>query len=211
MNYLKRLALYVAGLMILAFGVAFSIRSNLGVSPVSSIPSTLNLITGLSVGTLTFLFYSFCVLLQIILLKRDFKVKNLLQVIFSSVLGVFMDFSLNVTKGFVPPNYLIQVMFLLVSLLLIGVGVFLLVITDIIYNAPEGLCMAISTKFNLEFASVKGKFDIACVLISLSLSLIFLGNLGLIREGTVIAALSIGKIVGFFMRRFGKRIVLLYS
>ena len=53
----------------MAFGVAFLIKSNLGTSPISSIPYALNLITGFSVRTMivNFLFVVF----QIILLRKQ--------------------------------------------------------------------------------------------------------------------------------------------
>lgn len=210
-NYMKRLAIYVAGLLILAFGVAFSIRSKLGVSPVSSLPATLNLITGLSVGTLTFIFFSICVFGQFLMLRKDFKIKHLMQIAFSSVFAFFVDFAMASTASILPGSYPVKLMLLLSSLVLIGIGVFLLVLTDIVYNAPEGFCKVYADRYHLEFSFVKSRFDISCVLLSVVLALVFLGNLGLIREGTVIAALSIGKIVGFLMRRFGKKVTLLYT
>ena len=56
-------------LIFIAFGVAFSIKSNLGTSPISSIPYALNLITGFSVRTMivNFLFVVF----QILLLRKQ--------------------------------------------------------------------------------------------------------------------------------------------
>lgn len=211
MNYLKRLALYVAGLLILAFGVAFSIRSKLGVSPVSSLPATLNLITGLSVGTLTFIFFSICVFAQFLILRKDFRIKHLLQIVFSSVFAFFVDFAMAFTAPILPGSYPLKIMLLLASLVFIGVGVFLLVLTDIVYNAPEGFCKVVADRYRLEFSFVKSRFDISCVLLSVVLALVFLGNFGLIREGTVIAALSIGKIVGFLMRRFGRQVAHFYT
>ncbi|HSP47917.1 MAG TPA: DUF6198 family protein [Clostridiaceae bacterium] len=210
-NYMKRLAIYIAGLMILAFGVAFSIRSKLGVSPVSSLPATLNLVTGLSVGTLTFIFFGICVFGQFLILRKNFKVKHLLQLVFSSVFAVFVDFAMAFTAPIVPGSYPVKVMLLLTSLVFIGIAIFFLVLTDIVYNAPEGFCKVFADRYNLEFSFVKSRFDISCVILSIVLALIFLGNLGIVREGTVIAALSIGKIVGFLMKRFGRQLTLIYT
>ena len=41
------------GLTIMAFGVAFSIKADLGISPISTVPYVTSLISGLSVGTTT--------------------------------------------------------------------------------------------------------------------------------------------------------------
>lgn len=65
----KRILILFIGLIFIAFGVAFSIKSNLGTSPISSIHYALNLITGFSVRIMivNFLFVVF----QIILLRKQ--------------------------------------------------------------------------------------------------------------------------------------------
>ena len=199
------------GLFALAIGIALSIRSNLGVSPITSIPSVFSLISGKSVGTITFIFYSVCVALQIIILRKDYKLKDLLQIAFSSIFGVFTDASLYLFRNLTPGNYLGQIFLLLLSLVIISIGLFLILTADIIVNAPEGLCVAISKKWNIEFAKVKSSFDIICVIISLTIYLTMFGNLGQIREGTIIAALSIGRITGFIMNRYSGRLKKLYA
>lgn len=206
-----RFLLYIVGLFALAIGIALSIRSNLGVSPITSIPSVFSLISGKSVGTITFIFYSVCVALQIIILRKDYKLKDLLQIAFSSIFGVFTDASLYLFRNLTPGNYLGQIFLLLLSLVIISIGLFLILTADIIVNAPEGLCVAISKKWNIEFAKVKSSFDIICVIISLTIYLTMFGNLGQIREGTIIAALSIGRITGFIMNRYSGRLKKLYA
>ena len=76
-----RLVVYFVGLFIMTFGVSMSVKSNLGVSPVSSIPYTITCIFGLEMGKATIVFHIFLVILQIIILRKEFKLKNLLQVL----------------------------------------------------------------------------------------------------------------------------------
>ena len=55
-HLLRRWALLVVGLVIMAFGVAFSIKAGLGTSPISSLPYVLSLLplpVTLTVGTAT--------------------------------------------------------------------------------------------------------------------------------------------------------------
>ena len=54
-NYAVRFPLYILGLFIMTLGVSMSVKSNLGVSPVSSIPYTITCITGLEMGKATIL------------------------------------------------------------------------------------------------------------------------------------------------------------
>lgn len=72
-NYVTRLVSYFIGLFIMTLGVSMSVKSNLGVSPVSSIPYTITCITGLEMGKATILFHIVLVILQIIILRKAFK------------------------------------------------------------------------------------------------------------------------------------------
>lgn len=75
----NRLICYFAGLFIMTAGIAISVKSNLGVSPVSSIPYTLTRCWGIEMGKATILFHCVLVLLQILILRKSFQLKSLLQ------------------------------------------------------------------------------------------------------------------------------------
>ena len=82
-NFLTRVLFYIGGIMIIALGVGIAIKSDLGVSPVSSIPYTLDRVAGIETGNATILFNIFLVFVQIALLRKDFKPINFLQVLIS--------------------------------------------------------------------------------------------------------------------------------
>ena len=67
----KRLLFLCLGLIIMAFGVAFSIKAALGTSPISSVPYVTSEISGLSVGTTTIIMNFMFVLIQIAILNKD--------------------------------------------------------------------------------------------------------------------------------------------
>ena len=56
-NMKIRLPMYLVGLFIMTIGIAISVKSNLGVSPVSSIPYTMTCIWGIEMGKATILFH----------------------------------------------------------------------------------------------------------------------------------------------------------
>jgi uncharacterized membrane protein YczE len=203
--------IYILGLLILSFGIALSIRTGLGVAPVSSIPYTLSKITGVSVGLTTTAFYWFCVLLQLFILKKDFKVRHLLQLIFAYAFGLFTDMSLFFTRNLVIDLYPVRLLFLALSLILIAFGVFTVVLTDVVLNAPDGLVKTISERWNIKFSRVKSTFDILCVVTSVILSLSFTGGISGLREGTIISALSIGGLIGFFSKRYRENVIALFT
>lgn len=93
MKYIIRLTLYFAGLFILALVINLAIKSNLGVSPVSALPLSISNITSSSLGTVTICVYTLFAFAQILILRREFKLKSLLQIFFSFVFGFFVDFT----------------------------------------------------------------------------------------------------------------------
>ena len=78
-NIKIRLVVYLIGLFIITLGISMSVKSNLGVSPVSSIPYTITCITGLEMGKATILFHIVLVALQFVILRGAFQIKSLLR------------------------------------------------------------------------------------------------------------------------------------
>lgn len=190
-----RLVTYIAGLFILALGVAFSINSQLGVSPVSSLPYVLSLATGFNMGLTTILVYILFVLLQMLILRKDFKVIDLTQMLFSVVFGYFIDFTKFLLGDFTIPTYPGRLLMMAISILLIAVGVTLYVNARIINMPMEALTAAVRKKIlpNLMFSDVKSILDTMVVAMSLIFSLIFLRGVFGVREGTVMAAVFVGR------------------
>lgn len=50
-QWATRIILYIIGLFFMAMGVAFAVNSNLGVSPVTSLPYVISLIVNMELGT----------------------------------------------------------------------------------------------------------------------------------------------------------------
>lgn len=211
-NYPIRFLIYILGLFIMTLGISMSVKSDLGVSPVSSIPYSITCITGLEMGKATILFHIALVVLQIILLGKAFKIKNLLQVVVGVIFGYFTTFS-NYLFSFLPTphNILIRLILMLGSAAFIAVGIFFYLPADIVPLAGEGAMQAVAIKTNILFNKVKIGFDVSMVTISLIACLLTLGRLGSVGIGTIIAAVLVGTILGFVTRLFGvKRDAILY-
>lgn len=205
-NYAVRLVLYLMGLFIMTLGVSMSVKSNLGVSPVSSIPYTITCITGLEMGKATIVFHIVLVVLQILILRGAFQIKNLLQVVVGVVFGYFTTFS-NYLFSFLPTtdNMVIRLGMMLVSTVLIAIGIFFYLTSDIVPLAGEGAMKAISDKTNIVFNKVKIGFDISMVVISLIACLTVLRQFGSVGIGTVIAAVLVGAVLGVLTKLFGEK------
>ena len=192
-----RIPAYVIGLLIMTLGVAISVKSNLGVSPVSSIPYTITCVVGLEMGKATILFHAVLVLLQILLLRRAFQAKNLLQIFAGILFGYFTTFCNSLMVFFPDPtNLIVRLAMMLFSTGLIAFGLFWYVPADIIPLAGEGAMLAISR-------TVKIAFDVTMVVISLVTCLICLHSLGSVGIGTIAAAILVGMELRWITKKCG--------
>lgn len=207
MKHLKvRIPMYFIGLFVMTIGIALSVKSNLGVSPVSSIPYTMTCVWGIEMGKATILFHIILVLIQILLLRKKFKPVQLLQVVIGVVFGYFTTFC-NYMVSFLPTpeNLGIRIIMVLASTVFVAFGIFLYLPADLIPLAGEGCMQAFSSVTHIEFSKVKIGFDCTMVLVSAITCLTVLHNLGSVGAGTIIAAILVGTLVGIINRAFGKQ------
>ena len=195
---LKRIFNYIFGLFLITLGVAFSIKSDLGSAPVSSIPYAMSLIWAIEIGVATFIFHAFLVLIELILLRRNFKPKHFLQVFVGVIFGAFTSFSVSL-MNFIPPagNLLVALLMSVFSIFFIALGLFFYVPTNIIPLSVEGVTQAIAIVSKKPFSRIKVYLDITIVVSALILSYVFLGSLGSVGIGTVLGALFIGTTVKY--------------
>jgi len=208
----KRIILYVIGLLVLALGINISKAAQLGISPVSAIPYACELIWGIELGKASIMVYIVLMALQVVLLRKNYKPKQLLQILCTYILGFFITYTgrehlLSFLP--IPTNYFVKLIYLFISIIVIGIGVSLYLIPNLIPLPAEGLMNAIVEISNnrFKFSNVKVAVDSSLVLTSALLSLIFLGELKSVREGTVLAALLVGKTVGFIFKHFKEPIL----
>jgi len=191
----QRLAVYVLGLFIAAFGVAFAINSELGISPINSFPFVLSQMFGLYMGTCVTILLCFFVLLQIILLRREFKPVNLIQLFFAFLFGYFVDFTRFLLGDFHIPTYFGQMAMMGIAMVLVATGITLFVSSRLAPLPAESLVAAMAYQLDMPFHKVKIVMDTTVVTSGIVLSLMFLGGLYGVREGTVVSAVLIGKMI----------------
>lgn len=197
-NLLKKTLTFVCGLFIVAIGVAFSVKSNLGVSPVSCIPYIYSLKTPLTIGQLTILMNALFVVLQIIILRRKYQWFQLVQLPAVIAFGYFIDLAMVLVSGLHVSSYGGQIFWCLASCIVIGFGVFLEVKSGLTYLPGEGLAMAVSKTFGTDFGKIKVGLDSSMVALGIVSSLVLTHKLLGIREGTIAAAVLVGLLVRFF-------------
>ncbi|MDE7122369.1 MAG: YitT family protein, partial [Oscillospiraceae bacterium] len=171
---LKRYLLFIISLFFSALGVAFSKHAELGVSPISSVANVLSCqFTALSLGTWLIIWNCILILGQIVLLRKNFNIIQLLQIPLSFVFGWFTDLGMWIVSPIPVNSYPVQLLLVLIGILIMGFGIALSVIADVILNSGEAFVKAISDTFRKEFSNIKIGFDISCVVLALVLSLLF--------------------------------------
>ena len=200
-NMAKRIPLYIAGLIVMAFGIAMAIKADIGVAPGSVIAYSVSLLTPLSVGMCSSLFHILCVILQMVI-KRHFSPKLLLQFPLAYAFGFMLDSFLRL-MDFTIPGLLYRYIILVAGLFVFSLGIRAVVGADIILAPPDGLARALGALIGAPISKGKLLFDILVTIIGLVLTLIFAGNAFLaVNWGTVICAAGTGPIIGLFTKLF---------
>lgn len=199
-----KLLFYFGGLIIMTLGVSLSVKSALGVSPISSIPYTITVVSGMDLGIATILFSIVVVLLQILLLRKKYKMINLLQIPIGVVFGMFLTFFGKLMNLFPSPEgFIWKFILMLISTVFVALGVFLYVPAGFVPLPPEGILIAVTQVTKIKFSTAKIAGDITMVVISLITCLIALHAFGSIGIGTIVAALLVGTEVKWMTKFWG--------
>lgn len=199
---IRRCILFIISLFFMGLGVALTRHGALGVSPISSVANVVSLkFTFLTFGTWLTLTNILLLIGQIVLLRRRFQLIQLLQIPLSFLFGAFTDLGLWLVGGVPNDVYAVQLLLVLLGIAVLGFGITLGVIADVILNSGEAFVKALADVTGRDFGSTKTIFDVSWVLLSVVLSLIFFsGRLEGTREGTILSALLVGFTVKLFRR-----------
>lgn len=203
-QWMKRIAVYALGLFIMALGVAVSKVSDLGVSPVNSIPCVVSEILNIDMGICTTVVFTLFILIQVLIMQREFKKRNLLQIGCSFLFGLFVSLA-NALAGWIIPacnSYAMRLVYVAVSMVLVALGILLYLEADVLSLPGEGVMQAVSYKTGIQLSTSKVIFDWSVVFIAALLAVVFLKGLIGVREGTVIAAFGVGLCLKFLSKFF---------
>ena len=199
--FFARLFVYLLGLFVTAFGAVFSINSGLGISPVSSFPYVLSLIFDTYIGIFIALLLIVFIFFQFLVLRRDFRLIQLLQILASFLYGFFVDIARLIVGDFAIPTYFGQLLMLVISIALLACGIFLFISANLIPLSAEAFVHALAQKVpKLPFHRGKMIMDSTIVALTIGTSLLFLGGFYSVREGTVLSSIFVGKLIPYVRR-----------
>lgn len=203
-SFFFRMIIYIAGAFVLGFGIVLCVRSEMGVSPINSVPYVLTHLVPLSLGVLSILFYLLNIIIQLVLSDRKIYLKILLQLPVSFLFGFVIDFWDAILPMF--ESLGMKVACLCGSLFFTAFGIMLIVAMHLIPDPPTGAVQVISRVTKKNMGNVKILYDCSCVVISLLISL--LGTHRIIGFGiaTIASAVFVGRILAFLQKTVGKKL-----
>lgn len=200
-----RVALMLAGIAVMGLGIDVVVRANLGNSPISACPNVLSLaFPSISFGTFMLGWQCFLVLMQIVILRRDFRLVDLLQIPISVFFGVCIDLFVALLGPLGPDSYMASWLWLAAGMAILALGIVMTVVSGTVMNCGEAVVQAVVRKTGARFGTVKVGFDLTCAALAVLCAFAFMGHLAGVREGTVVAAAFTGMIVNLYMAVYGK-------
>ncbi|WP_373265698.1 YczE/YyaS/YitT family protein [Hungatella hathewayi] len=205
-EWCKRYLFFLAGLFINSFGVSFITKAALGTSPISSVPYTLSLGFSPTLGMFTLYMSIVLILIQMILLRKDFPRQYLLQIPVSFLFSWFIDMTMELLEFLSPSAYPAKVICLLLGCAILGFGVFMEMAAGVVMLPGECFVNAISRTFHTDFGRTKVAFDTSITVAAAIIGIVLYRELAGVREGTIVAAVLVGMIARRLNCTMGPRV-----
>lgn len=188
------LALAIA-VVINSLGVVLMLYSGAGISAISSVPYAFSeVLPFFSLGTWTYCFQG-ALILTLMVMRRRFVPSYLLSFAVGFVFSAFLDLH-GLWIDVLPAQMGWCVVYFVISYLLICFGIALsnrcklpIIPTDLF---PRELAQI--TK--ISYPKIKISFDAICLVVTAGMTFLFLGHVKGLGIGTVLAALTMGKVIG---------------
>ena len=204
-NLAGRTLLMLAGIVVMALGIDIVVRAGLGNSPISACPNVLSLaFTQVSFGVFMLVWQCVLVAVQIVILRRDFRVVDLLQIPISVLFGLCIDLFVRLLGPLAPATYWQSCLWLVAGMAVLALGIVMMVLSRTVMNCGEAVVQAVSRKTGIRFGTVKVGFDCTCAALAIICAFAFTGHLAGVREGTLVCAAFTGVIVNVYMAAIRK-------
>lgn len=190
---IKRIIVYIAGLIILALGIDLNTKTMLGISPIISVPYNISVISGWLLGAVIFSYYVLLVILQLLIQKKDFPVYQFLQIPCAFVTSAAVQIFDNVIP--VPGHIALKIIVLILAIVVTAIGASLVVGMKIVPNPADGLANIIGTKLGHGFGFGKNIIDFISITVSIIIGLVAKGTIIGIGIGTVITMIMTGRVI----------------
>ena len=189
-----------AAILINSFGVVLMLYSGAGISAISSVPFAFSeVLPQLTLGTWTYIFQGLLVA-SLMVLRRRFVPEYLFSFVAGFVFGELLDVH-EAWIGILPTALPWRILYFIISYLLICIGIALsnrcqlpIIPTDLFPRELADITGA-------AYSKLKITFDLLCLATTLALTLIFLHRIDGLGIGTILAAFTMGKVIGIIGKK----------
>lgn len=196
----QKLLIVVISMITTAVGASLGIKAAVGVGAWDALSLSVSGVIDMKVGTFSMIMNISCVLLQLILLKKEFKINHVVQIFVAILLGFVVNFMIyDVYSKFTIDSYWINVLLLILSVIICAASISVIMAINLVTFPLESVCMIISKKINKNFGFIRQFVDVLSIVIALAVSFLFNESIT-VREGTVIAMILFGPLLNVFMK-----------
>lgn len=203
LSFIRQHLLLLIALDIMTLGVALSVKSNLGSSVISTLPYVLSLagVDGMApkmtIGGYTIMMNCIFVLLQVLILRRNFQSVQLFQLVIGFFFGSLIDFNMFLVDSLECNALWAKVLCQLAGCTVLGVGIAFEVRCGSVTMPGEGITIALSQVSGRPFAKVKMMVDSVLVFAAVIACYLFYGTWRweVIGVGTLMAMIYVGYVV----------------
>lgn len=194
----RRIVVYIIGIAVLACGITMNTKTDFGVSPIISVAYNVSVITGVPLGVMTFVYYVLLILLQRIMLGKDFEAVQWLQAITSLITSAFIQFYDFALPS--PDALALRILMLVGAIVITAAGICLTVGAGLVPNPADGLAKAVGIKTGKSLGFSKNLLDFVCMVAAIVIGLVFLRRIMGIGLGTVATMIFTGRVVALLQR-----------
>lgn len=187
-----------------SIGMSMTLKADVGLGSINAVSSAVSHATTVQVGTIVTVVNVLCVLIQLVIQRRDFHWRQWLQIAVSYLLGVVVNIMYyTVFSTLVLEHYIIKLLFFIAGVMISAIGIAVVIKLNLVVFPVEAASMAIAVACNTSFKNVRQKFDIVAIVIACTLA-IAVGGPITVREGTVISMIILGHVVQWLMHLIEK-------
>ncbi|MEH7110521.1 YczE/YyaS/YitT family protein [Bacillus sp. JJ1764] len=200
MKAIQRVIIVAISMIMTGVGASMALKAAVGVGAWDALSQSISGVIDMKVGTFSMMMNISCVLIQLFLLKKEFKLKTLTQILVAILLGYVVNFMFyDVFARFTIHSYWANIVLLIVSCVICAGAVSMIMTINLITFPLESCCMVISKKINKNFGAIRQFVDILSIVVALGVSFFF-NQCITVREGTVIMMLLFGPLLNVFMK-----------
>ncbi|MCM3764900.1 YitT family protein [Neobacillus niacini] len=196
----QKFLIVLISMTLTGIGASLGIKAAVGVGAWDALSLSVSGVIDMKVGTFSMIMNISCVLLQLLLLKKEFKINHIVQIFVAVLLGFVVNFMIyEVYSKFTIDSYWINVLLLILSVIICAASISVIMAINLVTFPLESVCMIISKKINKNFGFIRQFVDVLSIVIALAVSFLFNESIT-VREGTIIAMILFGPLLNVFMK-----------